>query len=119
MSIVVRAYDRKSLRAGVPPFCQLCRSAGIPVPDTEVQFHPGRRWRFDYAWPESMVALEVEGGVWSGGRHTRGKGFLGDIEKYNAAASLGWRVFRVVPDALLTDATLAMVRSPLMAKGGS
>ena len=41
-----------------------------------------------------MIAVEIEGGVWIGGRHTRGKGFLRDIEKYNEAAAMGWRVFR-------------------------
>lgn len=41
--------------------------------------------------------MEIEGGVWSMGRHTRGSGFVKDMEKYNAAASLGWRVFRFTP----------------------
>lgn len=66
---------------------------GVP----EFKFHPERRWRFDFAWPENKVAMEIEGGVWSRGRHTRGSGFVKDIEKYNAAASLGWRVFRFTP----------------------
>jgi len=54
-------------------------------------------WRFDFAWPGPgrRVAVEVEGGVWSDGRHTRGSGFTSDCEKYNAAALLGWCVLRV------------------------
>lgn len=63
-------------------------------PVNEYKFHPTRRWKFDFAFPERMIAVEIEGGVWSGGRHTRGSGFIGDMEKYNAAASLGWFVFR-------------------------
>lgn len=66
---------------------------GVP----EYKFHPTRKWRFDFAWPENKIAMEVEGGVWTGGRHTRGAGFLKDCEKYNAAASLGWRIFRFTP----------------------
>lgn len=67
---------------------------------TEFRFHEHRRWRFDYAHPVLRIALEVEGGVWSGGRHTRGKGFLGDIEKYNTATAAGWAVFRCTTDGV-------------------
>ena len=73
----------------------------VPLPAAEYRFHATRRWRFDYAWPAYLVALEVEGGGWSGGRHTRGAGFLGDMAKYNAAAILGWRVLRCTPQQLL------------------
>lgn len=64
---------------------------------TEFYFHPKRRWRFDYACPELKIALEVEGGVWTGGRHTRGLGFLKDMEKYNTATTMGWRILRCTP----------------------
>lgn len=38
--------------------------------------------------------MEIEGGVWSRGRHVRGSGFEKDCEKHNEAAALGWSVFR-------------------------
>ncbi len=79
----------------------------------EFKFHPVRKWRFDYAIPEHKIALEVEGGVWSGGRHTRPQGFLGDIEKYNTATLMGWRVFRTTPDDLLRTATLNLLKSAI------
>jgi len=60
----------------------------------EYRFHPVRKWRFDVAFPERRVALEIEGAVWTRGRHTRGAGFLGDMEKYNTATQMGWRVYR-------------------------
>ena len=97
-------------------FERLLRSVGLPVPVREHRFHPVRRWRFDYAWPEQRVALEVEGGVWTGGRHTRGAGFLGDIEKYNAAVVDGWRVVRVVPGKLCARATVGMLEALLAPK---
>lgn len=82
-------------------------------PTPEHKFHPKRKWRFDLAWPESLVALEVEGGVWTGGRHTRGSGFVKDMEKYNAAACLGWRILRCVPADVCTTDVLAMVKEAL------
>ena len=58
----------------------------------------GRRWRFDYAFPESLVAVEFDGGLFVRGRHNRGRGMIADHEKFNAAAALGWRVLRTTPD---------------------
>lgn len=83
---------------------------GVPEPTTEHRFHPKRKWRFDFAWPDVRLALEVEGGVWTGGRHTRGSGFLGDVEKYNAAAVMGWRVLRCTPSTLLKLETVNTIK---------
>lgn len=63
-------------------------------PEREFRFHPTRKWRFDFAYPAKKIAVEIEGGIWSGGAHTRGKHFESDCEKYNTATLLGWRVFR-------------------------
>jgi very-short-patch-repair endonuclease len=70
------------------------------TPKEEYRFHPKRRWRFDLAIPELKVAIEIEGGIWTGGRHTRGTGYQKDMEKYNAAQMLGWKVFRYTPQQL-------------------
>ncbi len=61
----------------------------------EHRFDAVRKWRFDFAHVETKTAIELEGGVWSGGAHNRGRGFLEDCEKYNAAALAGWTVFRL------------------------
>lgn len=76
------------------------QALGLPPASRELTFHPTRKWRFDLAWPTRRLAVEVEGGTWSGGRHVRGKGYEGDIEKYNAAQALGWLVLRVTPQML-------------------
>ena len=73
------------------------RAVKLPEPVREHRFHKVRRWRFDFAYPAYMLAIEVEGGVWSGGRHTRGAGFTKDCEKYNTALMEGWRVYRCTP----------------------
>ena len=70
------------------------RAIGLPEPVTQFKFHPVRRWRFDLAWPDDKLAVEVDGATWAQGRHTRGKGYEGDCEKTNAAVVMGWRVLR-------------------------
>lgn len=62
-----------------------------------------RDWRFDFAWPEFKVAVEMEGGTWVKGAHVRGKHFRSDCEKYNFAQSLGWLIFRLTGDMLDED----------------
>lgn len=94
-------------------FTTLCRSDLKEECVKEFKFHPIRKWRFDYAIPAHKIAIEVEGGVWTGGRHTSPKGFLGDMEKYNTATLMGWRVFRTIPDELCTNATLQLLREAI------
>jgi very-short-patch-repair endonuclease len=76
-----------------------CRARGMVEPVAEWRFHPTRRWRFDWAWPDRKLALEIDGGLWQpgGGRHNRGVGYVKDLEKLNEATILGWRVLRVQP----------------------
>lgn len=76
----------------------LAQLVGFPDPTTELLFHPKRKWRFDYAWEEQKLALEVHGGIHSGGRHTRGRGFVEDRAKMNEATLLGWTVLEVTPE---------------------
>jgi hypothetical protein len=66
------------------------RALGLPEPECEYRFARPRQWRFDFAWPALLLAVEVEGGSWNGGRHTSGAGFAADCEKYNEATLRGW-----------------------------
>mgnify|MGYP001589451103 CR=1 FL=1 len=88
-------------------------AARVPLPSPEWRFHPSRKWRFDFAWIDERLALEVDGGVWSGGKHGRGSGIVKDHEKQNAAAVLGWRILRITPRQLTDPATAALVRDAL------
>ena len=94
---------------------KLCRACGVSVPVPEFQFAlaAGRKWRFDWCWPREKVALEVEGGSRSGGRHTRHDGFVEDMAKYNAAALDGWLLLRVTPGELQSTTTLDLIRRAL------
>ena len=66
----------------------------------EHRFNSARRWRFDFALLPHKIAIECEGATYAGGRHTRGRGYANDCEKYNSAACLGWRVLRYTSDML-------------------
>lgn len=79
----------------------------------EHRFHAERMWRFDFAWPVRKLAVEIEGGVWTGGRHTRGKGYVADLEKYNTAALHGWRVLRFTTDQVKDGHALSVVRASM------
>jgi len=89
------------------------RANKLPEPVREYRFAPDRRWRFDFSWPERKLAVEVEGGVWSGGRHTRGSGYVKDLEKYNRAAVLGWCVLRFDTGAVRDGTAIAAIREAL------
>lgn len=80
-----------------PAFTLHCKAMGLPELTRELLFHPTRKWRFDYAFESLKIAVEIEGGIYSGGRHTRGSGFISDMEKYNEASRLGWTVYRFTP----------------------
>jgi very-short-patch-repair endonuclease len=86
----------------------------LPMPVPEYKFHPTRKWRIDFAWPGLMLAVELEGAIWTGGRHTRGAGVLNDMEKYNALTAMGWLLLRFDGRAVMTGRaasdTAALVR---------
>lgn len=62
--------------------------------EQEFRFHPKRKWKADFHLIGKKILIEVEGGIWSGGRHTRGMGYIGDMEKYNSATMMGYQVIR-------------------------
>lgn len=103
----------KGKQQGGDAFTRLCLTMTGEECVREYRFDATRRWRFDYAFPAQRVALEVEGGAWTQGRHTRPRGFLNDLEKYNAATVQGWRVLRTTPAELFTEKTLKMLLKTL------
>lgn len=90
--------------------------SGLASFETEYRFDPVRKWRFDFAWPNLKIAAEVEGGAWSQGRHTRGAGFVGDCEKYNAALLAGWQVLRFTGDMILSGAAVEQIEQLIKQK---
>lgn len=114
-----------------PLACALLESSGLPRPVAEHQFHPGRRWRFDFAWVEYKVALEVEGGIYGRGKkcpacgqrkvgaHTSIERLKTDMEKYFYASLLGWVVARCLPEEFTGMVVLDRLRLALAERGWS
>lgn len=90
-------------------FARDLRAVKVPAPEREYRFAPPRMWRIDFAWPAQKVAVEIEGGVWTNGRHTRGSGFVADCEKYNAATLAGWKVLRFTEGTVLDGSAVELV----------
>jgi hypothetical protein len=80
--------------------CILKKILPTHVIEPQYKFHPFRRWRFDFAIPSLKIAIEINGGVWSNGRHSRGSGLVKEYEKMRAAAVLHWYVFAYDPKSI-------------------
>jgi very-short-patch-repair endonuclease len=104
------------IRVGPAQFQRFAVAAGLPKPEAEFRFHPTRKFRLDFAWVQHKVGLEIDGGIWTGGRHTRGAGWLKDTEKLNLLASMGWRMLRCTPQQLCTSEMLDTIKQALAYK---
>jgi len=92
---------------------QHIKLVGLPLPEREYRFAPPRRFRADFAYPERKLLIEVEGGVWTRGRHTRGAGYTSDAEKYNLATVKGWRVLRFTGDMIKSGMAVSTIEQML------
>ena len=82
----------KALSQGESAFALHCRAEGL-TPEREYIFSK-RKFRFDFAFPDKKLAVEVEGGIWMNGRHNRASSIEMDFFKYNLATKLGWHILR-------------------------
>ncbi|WP_433867048.1 DUF559 domain-containing protein [Ralstonia wenshanensis] len=98
---------------GEETFALHLRTAGIAGFEREHRFAPPRRWRMDFADPARMIAVEIEGGTWTRSRHTTGKGYADDCEKYSTAAVMGWRVLRFTTDQVKSGMALRMLQQAI------
>lgn len=100
----------KALSSGEEEFALHCNLYKLS-PEREYQFNEKRKYRFDFAWPQLKVAVEIEGGAWSGGRHTRGAGFTHDCKKYNLAAASKWLVFRFTTEMVQSGEAIDLINN--------
>lgn len=71
---------------------------GIPSPTFEYKFHDKRKWRLDLCWLDVSIAVEVNGGVWTYGRHNRAATYIEDLYKLNEATRYGFKVFQFITE---------------------
>lgn len=81
---------------------------GLPaaVPEHRIA---GRKFAYDWAWPDLRVVLEVQGGVHSRGAHARPWGILRDMEKANFAAVNGYHTLFFTPQQLCSAETMTLL----------
>jgi len=93
--------------------------ANIPEWEIEHYFHPTRRWRFDYAWPDQKIAVEINGGTFmaAGVGHRNGAHLHGEYEKLNVAQTLGWVVLQFDTKHVSTGEALTMLFDAMASRG--
>jgi very-short-patch-repair endonuclease len=94
----------------------LCQFHGLPAPEAEVVFLPGRRFRADFCWRAAMVILEIDGGVFRKGAsgHSSGTGIVRDIEKSNLAQLEGYVFLRCTPREVETGSVVELLKRALL-----
>ena len=86
------------------------KTVKLPAPVFEYKFHATRKWRIDIAWPDNRLAVEVQGGIFVQGRHSRGAAMLKEWEKLNTLAGMGWRVLFCQPQDVCTDGVVGFIK---------
>lgn len=110
---VLQRERGKAQREALVAAMALQLRAGGFTPEREVRFHETRKWRFDFAFPAEKLALEVDGGTHTQGRHTRGTGYAEDCRKFAEATILGWRVLRCTNEHIRSGEALRWVERVL------
>jgi len=91
-------------------FLAQVRLAGLPEPEREYPAITGRKFRFDFAWVEQKVLVEIQGGIYQyAPSHTSASGIRRDAEKMNLAVSQGWKVYHFTPDMVRDGKALQMI----------
>jgi hypothetical protein len=94
-------------------FLRLLAERKLPAPVAEYQFAKPRKWRADFCWIDQKVILEVNGGIFSQGRHTRGAALLKEWDKINTGAGIGYRFIFCQPSQLATRRTIDYIENAI------
>lgn len=96
-------------------FAILLRHEGFAPPVRQYRYATsiGRNWRFDFCWPERMLAAEIDGGLYQLGAHNRPAGYERGCVRLNEAALLGWAVLRFTPHQVRNGIALKTIRRAL------
>jgi hypothetical protein len=95
-------------------FEQQLSAHGFPAPEREYFAIPGRDFRWDYAWPQLRVLVEIQGA-----QHRIKKMFKADIEKRALAMLAGWRCLELDRHSISTERSVEWLSALLLLKGES
>ena len=84
------------------------------VPHTREFTLPGRQFRWDFAFPDARLLVEVHGGIWRAkGAHNTGGAITRDCEKAAFATGLGWRHFAVTGQQITSGEAFQWIKKAL------
>lgn len=113
----------KSGKKAKPPpnleeeFLLQLEAARVPHPECQHPVIKQRKWRWDFAWPSVLLAVEIDGGGWAG-RHLRPKGYVAACRKCNVGALRGWAVLHGTRDMIRSGELLAAVEYWIRVQSG-
>lgn len=93
---------------GEETLAMMLRAYGVPA-EREYRFLPTRKYRADFAIPARRLLVEVQGGNWTAGRHTRGAGYAADLERQNAAQLAGWVILQYTTDQVVSGEAISQI----------
>lgn len=94
---------------------QPTHGAGCEFP--ELVFASPRRWRFDWAYEGRQIAIEYQGGNYTGkGGHNTVKGLKNDYEKFSEAAIRGWLLILIDSASVRDGRAVTWVERALRAR---
>ena len=107
----LKEYKATELERKIPDQIKMY---GLPEPETQAMLIPGRKWRWDMAWPSKRLAVEIQGGIWTHGKHGRGSGIIQDMDKLNAATLAGWRVLQFAVNHVDSGEAVATIEKAIL-----
>jgi hypothetical protein len=96
-----RTEKKKRHNQGEEAFGFWCRALKLPTPQRNFRFHPTRKFEIDWAWPQYLIGVEIQGGIWVGGAHARPMNIVRDMTKHNLLLDFGWRVWHFTPKEVI------------------
>jgi hypothetical protein len=93
-------------------FLLACEAYGLPEPVPEYTFAAPRKWRFDWLF-DGWLAVEIQGGLFTQGRHVRGAALKREYQKLNEAAILGFTVLLTTPDEVKDGSLFPLIKRAL------
>jgi len=77
-----------------------------------------KRFRLDFAHEETRVGIEIQGGIYTRGRHVTGAGYERDAFKYNLAYAGGWVIFLMTPEMIRNPRWYALIAATIESRVG-